>query len=77
MAGKNGPAMSKFVEKLHQQDMFALRIPDIIAEATAYREWHRLDSADNVKESNEQKQVRRSVYYSALLTKTLVVLQST
>ena len=74
MAGRKSVCMIKYFEKLHAKDATPVRVKQIVAAVAQHRAQHRPEQDDG-KESNVQRMVRRSAYYTALLANTLIALQ--
>ena len=77
MAGRKSNSMIKFMEKVHAKEETPMRVNSIVKSMAHHRARHRSDQIEDGKESNTQRLVRRSAYYSALLANTLIALQRT
>ena len=75
MAGRKSISMVKYLERLHAKDTNPMRVKSIVEVAALHRARPRPDQVDDGKESNVQRIIRRSAYYSALLANTLLALQ--
>ena len=74
MAGRKSVSMIKYMEMIHAKDATPIRVRTIVSAVAHHRVQHRPEQNDG-KESNVQRMVRRSAYYTALLANTLIALQ--
>ena len=77
MAGRKSNSMVKYMEKVHAKEETPMRVDSIVKSMAHLRALHRSNQIEDGKESNTQRLVRRSAYYSALLANTLIALQRT